>query len=74
MIGYKVDRKADLLPFAQTFEDLIEGEPMRHIWSEDTEYSAGDTVAYEGRFYLCNQNADSSNPPIDTDYWEEIPY
>ena len=72
--GASTSEKADLLPFAQTIEDSIEGEPERHMWSEDVEYYTGDTVAYEGRFYTCNQNADSGHPPTDTDYWTEIPY
>lgn len=70
----KLVDKVDMLMLAVTFQDFIDGEPERHRWSEDSEYSVGDTVAYEGGFFLCTQNADNSHPPTDTDYWTAIAY
>lgn len=43
------------------WEVVIEGAAWRNFWAEESTYSVGDLVLYEGSVYRCNYEHDSNN-------------
>lgn len=50
----------------------IYAEISRGEWDDETEYTEGDVIFYEGGYYIALQNS-TNVEPTETLYWEELP-